>query len=42
MSKYWSHITKRIEPYVPGEQPRSTSVIKLNTNEVHIPRLQRY
>lgn len=37
MSKYWSHITKRIEPYVPGEQPKSTSVIKLNTNENPYP-----
>lgn len=37
MSKFWSNVTKRTEPYVPGEQPKSSSVIKLNTNENPYP-----
>ncbi|SUA98555.1 histidinol-phosphate aminotransferase [Paenibacillus thiaminolyticus] len=31
MSKYWSDLTKRLVPYVPGEQPKDKSYIKLNT-----------
>jgi histidinol-phosphate aminotransferase len=37
MSKYWSEITKKISPYVPGEQPKDKMYIKLNTNENPYP-----
>nr|WP_122012464.1 histidinol-phosphate transaminase [Maliibacterium massiliense] len=33
MNRFWSSITQKIEPYVPGEQPRDMQYIKLNTNE---------
>jgi len=33
MSKYWSDVTKGLDPYVPGEQPKAKQFIKLNTNE---------
>lgn len=33
MSKYWSDIVHKLTPYVPGEQPKITDLIKLNTNE---------
>ncbi|MFA9441493.1 histidinol-phosphate transaminase [Uliginosibacterium sp. sgz301328] len=33
MSIYWSDIVHRLTPYVPGEQPKITGLIKLNTNE---------
>lgn len=32
-SPYWSDIVKRLDPYVPGEQPRIQNLVKLNTNE---------
>lgn len=33
MSAYWSDFVKTLDPYVPGEQPKQTDLIKLNTNE---------
>ncbi len=32
-SPFWSDFVKGLEPYVPGEQPRKTDLVKLNTNE---------
>ncbi len=37
MSKYWSDFVNRLEPYVPGEQPKILDLIKLNTNENPYP-----
>lgn len=37
MSKYWSELTKGLDPYVPGEQPKVPGLIKLNTNENPYP-----
>jgi histidinol-phosphate aminotransferase len=33
MSKFWSPFVKQLVPYVPGEQPKVTNLVKLNTNE---------
>ncbi|MCW3479023.1 histidinol-phosphate transaminase [Neisseriaceae bacterium JH1-16] len=33
MSRFWSPIVHALTPYVPGEQPKLTQLIKLNTNE---------
>lgn len=33
----WEKNIRRVEPYVPGEQPKNTDVIKLNTNENPYP-----
>ncbi|GHB24831.1 histidinol-phosphate aminotransferase [Pseudovibrio japonicus] len=33
MSRFWSPIVQKLEPYTPGEQPKRPPVIKLNTNE---------
>lgn len=33
MSRFWSAHIHDLQPYVPGEQPRGTELIKLNTNE---------
>ncbi|WP_049723983.1 histidinol-phosphate transaminase [Gilvimarinus polysaccharolyticus] len=37
MSKFWSDVVRQVEPYVPGEQPKITGLIKLNTNESPYP-----
>ena len=37
MEKLWEENIRRVEPYVPGEQPKSADVIKLNTNENPYP-----
>lgn len=37
MSKFWSSMTKRTEPYVPGEQLNEPNLLKLNTNENPYP-----
>lgn len=37
MSKFWSPLAHSLEPYVPGEQPKDKSYIKLNTNENPYP-----
>jgi histidinol-phosphate aminotransferase len=33
MSKFWSDIVRKLNPYVPGEQPKISNLVKLNTNE---------
>ena len=33
MSKFWSPIVSQLTPYVPGEQPKISNLIKMNTNE---------
>lgn len=37
MSKYWSRFVHDLDPYVPGEQPKISGLIKLNTNENPYP-----
>ena len=32
-NRYWSEIVGQLDPYVPGEQPKQSGLIKLNTNE---------
>ena len=33
MSRFWSPAVNKLSPYVPGEQPKLDSLVKLNTNE---------
>lgn len=33
MSRYWSKVVDGLTPYVPGEQPKLSNLVKLNTNE---------
>ncbi|WP_168121349.1 histidinol-phosphate transaminase [Paenibacillus sp. HB172176] len=37
MSQFWSPLAASLTPYVPGEQPKDKSYIKLNTNENPYP-----
>ena len=37
MSRFWSNTVKALTPYVPGEQPQISGLIKLNTNENPYP-----
>ncbi|WP_029425378.1 histidinol-phosphate transaminase [Alkalibacillus haloalkaliphilus] len=37
MSKFWSRTAREAKPYIPGEQPNESQVIKLNTNENPYP-----
>ncbi|OOV86816.1 histidinol-phosphate transaminase [Oceanospirillum linum] len=37
MSKFWSDALNSLQPYVPGEQPKTSNIIKLNTNENPYP-----
>lgn len=37
MSRFWSEMARRAEPYVPGEQLNRMEIIKLNTNENPYP-----
>lgn len=37
MSKFWSTMVKRADPYIPGEQVNRPNIIKLNTNENPYP-----
>lgn len=34
MSRFWSRLVHDLRPYVPGEQPRLSGLVKLNTNEL--------
>ena len=35
----WENNIRRVEPYVPGEQPKENDIIKLNTNAVSYTHL---
>lgn len=37
MSQYWSPLVHHLTPYVPGEQPKLSNLVKLNTNENPYP-----
>jgi histidinol-phosphate aminotransferase len=37
MSHFWSPLVRSLTPYVPGEQPKLTDLVKLNTNENPYP-----
>lgn len=35
--RFWSPIVEQLTPYIPGEQPKLTNLVKLNTNENPYP-----
>lgn len=37
MSQFWSQRVHELDPYIPGEQPKDSQYIKLNTNENPYP-----
>lgn len=37
MTRLWSDLVHQLTPYVPGEQPKRTDLVKLNTNENPYP-----
>ncbi len=37
MNRFWSSVVHTLTPYVPGEQPKQTDLVKLNTNENPYP-----
>ncbi len=37
MSRFWSGWVRQLKPYVPGEQPKLSQLVKLNTNENPYP-----
>ncbi len=36
-SRFWSDVVRELSPYTPGEQPKLTNLVKLNTNENPYP-----
>ena len=40
MSRFWTPRTAGLTPYIPGEQPATSGLIKLNTNEHPLPPSQ--
>lgn len=37
MSQFWNDLVHQLTPYIPGEQPKITNIVKLNTNENPYP-----